>query len=216
MGTRGTPSFHTSRLKLLQNPQTNQPPSITGEQSKEICGRSARPPNPFSAPPPSPATREDSADLTQRQQQKERREQPAMAMVASTSIAYHKPRLSVVCRKKDRDRELEREKEHKHPFKVVEITPPPRCLGVRCFPTNIHCGESVTIEGQAYTVSAVTHRYQLRKGRYEPSEKRLDVLSTGRYILNLYLDSLLDKPRTHARIWSDTLCVHGDHLMGNM
>ncbi|KAM3368149.1 hypothetical protein ACQJBY_016604 [Aegilops geniculata] len=125
-----------------------------------------------------------------------------MAMVASTSIAYHKPRLSVVCRKKDRDRELEREKEHKHPFKVVEITPPPRCLGVRCFPTvsahdrrvpNIHCGESVTIEGQAYTVSAVTHRYQLRKGRYEPSEKRLDVLSTGRYILNLYLDSLLDK-----------------------
>ena len=58
---------------------------------------------------------------------------------------------------------------------------------------NIHCGESVTIEGQAYTVSAVTHRYQLRKGRYEPSEKRLDVLSTGRYILNLYLDSLLDK-----------------------
>ncbi|KAM0873177.1 hypothetical protein ACQ4PT_038219 [Festuca glaucescens] len=118
-----------------------------------------------------------------------------MAMVASTSIVYHKPRLAVVCRKKDRpDRELEREKkDHKCPFKVVEITPPPRCLGVRCFPTNIHCGESVTIEGQAYTVSAVTHRYQLRKGRYEPSEKRLDVLSTGRYILNLYFESLLDK-----------------------
>ena len=58
---------------------------------------------------------------------------------------------------------------------------------------NIHCGEGVTIEGQAYTVSAVTHRYQLRKGRYEPSEKRLDVLSTGRYILNLYLQNLLDQ-----------------------
>lgn len=43
----------------------------------------------------------------------------------------------MVCRKnKDgRDREREKEKEHKHPFKVVEITPPPRCLGVRCFPT---------------------------------------------------------------------------------
>ncbi|XP_006652426.1 uncharacterized protein LOC102703482 [Oryza brachyantha] len=120
------------------------------------------------------------------------------AMVASTaatssSFSYHKPRFAVECRKKDRDREREREKEHKYPFKVVEITPPPRCLGVRCFPTNIHCGESVTIEGQAYTVSAVTHRYQLRKGRYEPSEKRLDVLSTGRYLLNLYLDGLLDK-----------------------
>ncbi|BAF15034.1 uncharacterized protein [Oryza sativa Japonica Group] len=122
------------------------------------------------------------------------------AMVASTatSFSYHKPRFAVECRKKDRDRDRdrerpEREKEHKYPFKVVEITPPPRCLGVRCFPTNIHCGESVTIEGQAYTVSAVTHRYQLRKGRYEPSEKRLDVLSTGRYLLNLYLDGLLDK-----------------------
>jgi len=48
------------------------------------------------------------------------------------------PRFAVVCRKnKDgRDRERERDsKEHKHPFKVVEITPPPRCLGVRCFPT---------------------------------------------------------------------------------
>ena len=122
------------------------------------------------------------------------------AMVASTatSFSYHKPRFAVECRKKDRDRDRdrerpEREKEHKYPFEVVEITPPPRCLGVRCFPTNIHCGESVTIEGQAYTVSAVTHRYQLRKGRYEPSEKRLDVLSTGRYLLNLYLDGLLDK-----------------------
>jgi len=114
-----------------------------------------------------------------------------MAMVASTSFTYHKPPLAVVCRKNKDGRD--KEKEHKHPFKVVEITPPPRCLGVRCFPTNIHCGESVTIEGQAYTVSAVTHRYQLRKGRYEPSEKRLDVLSTGRYILNLYLQNLLDQ-----------------------
>lgn len=51
----------------------------------------------------------------------------------------------------------------------------------------------MTIEGQAYTISAVTHRYQLRKGKYEPSEKRLDVLSTGRYILNLYLESLLEQ-----------------------
>lgn len=58
---------------------------------------------------------------------------------------------------------------------------------------NLQCGESVTIEGQAYTISAVTHRYQLRKGKYEPSEKRLDVLSTGRYILNLYLDNLFEQ-----------------------
>nr|KYP41684.1 hypothetical protein KK1_036934 [Cajanus cajan] len=59
--------------------------------------------------------------------------------------------------------------------------------------SNLQCGESVTIEGQAYTISAVTHRYQLRKGKYEPSEKRLDVLSTGRYLVNLYLENLLEQ-----------------------
>lgn len=58
---------------------------------------------------------------------------------------------------------------------------------------NLQCGESVTIEGQAYTISAVTHRYQLRKGKYEPGEKRLDVLSSSRYILNLYLENLLEQ-----------------------
>lgn len=68
---------------------------------------------------------------------------------------------------------------------------------------NLQCGESVTIEGQAYTISAVTHRYQLRKGKYEPSEKRLDVLSTGRYILNLYLDNLYEQS------WHLFSSVHG-------
>ncbi|KAG4938468.1 hypothetical protein AAZX31_16G066200 [Glycine max] len=92
-------------------------------------------------------------------------------------------------RKRDRDRE----RGSILPYKVVEITPPPKSLGVRCLPPNLQCGESVTIEGQAYTISAVTHRYQLRKGKYEPSEKRLDVLSTGRYLVNLYLENLLEQ-----------------------
>ncbi|XP_057992076.1 uncharacterized protein LOC110641329 isoform X3 [Hevea brasiliensis] len=98
------------------------------------------------------------------------------------------PVLHLSCRKK------ERERDHIHPYKVIEITPPPKNLGIRCFPPqNLQCGESVTIEGQAYTIAAVTHRYQLRKGKYESSEKRLDVLSTGRYILNLYLENLLEQ-----------------------
>ncbi|XP_042026321.1 uncharacterized protein LOC121773512 isoform X1 [Salvia splendens] len=86
-----------------------------------------------------------------------------------------------------------REKENNSPYKVIVITPPPKSLGVRCFPPNLQCGESVTIEGQTYTISAVTHRYQLRKGKYEPSEKRLDVLSTGRYLVNLYFETLLQQ-----------------------
>lgn len=108
-----------------------------------------------------------------------------MAMVLN--FPAYKKGHQIFCRKKERDRD------QIHPYKVMEITPPPRNLGVRCLPTNLQCGESVTIEGKTYTISAVTHRYQLRKGKYEPSEKRLDVLSTGRYILNLYLENLLEQ-----------------------
>ncbi|KAI3452478.1 hypothetical protein Pfo_009142 [Paulownia fortunei] len=113
-----------------------------------------------------------------------------MATVSSFStLRKHKQLPQVFCRKKEK----ERGGQNNYPYKVIEITPPPKNLGIRCFPSNLQCGESVTIEGQAYTISAVTHRYQLRKGKYEPSEKRLDVLSTGRYILNLYLESLLEQ-----------------------
>ncbi|KAK1369727.1 Na(+)-translocating NADH-quinone reductasesubunit F [Heracleum sosnowskyi] len=108
-----------------------------------------------------------------------------MAMLSKIP-AYRKVQ-QIWCRKKEGDRD------DIHPYKVMEITPPPRNLGVRCLPPNLQCGESVTIEGKTYTISAVTHRYQLRKGKYQPSEKRLDVLSTGRYILNLYFDNLLQQ-----------------------
>ncbi|CAN1272921.1 hypothetical protein LINPERPRIM_LOCUS14782 [Linum perenne] len=111
-----------------------------------------------------------------------------MAMASWCHFSAYKktPSLRILCRKKERDH-------HILPYKVIEITPPPKDLGIRCLSPNLQCGESVTIEGQAYTVSAVTHRYQLRKGKYEPSEKRLDVLSTGRYMLNLYLENLLEQ-----------------------
>ncbi|KAL3629154.1 hypothetical protein CASFOL_026376 [Castilleja foliolosa] len=109
-----------------------------------------------------------------------------MTMISSFSTLRKMPQIT--CRKKERGGQ------NNYPYKVTEITPPPKSLGTRCFPSsNLQCGESVTIEGQAYTISAVTHRYQLRKGKYEPREKRLDVLSTGRYILNLYLESLLEQ-----------------------
>ncbi|XP_010528223.1 PREDICTED: uncharacterized protein LOC104805368 isoform X2 [Tarenaya hassleriana] len=112
-----------------------------------------------------------------------------MASLASNLICCRKvERWQIVCRKKERGRDHHHQSNH--PYKVIEITPPPKCLGVRCLP---HCGENVMIEGQTYTISAVTHRYKLRKGKYEPSEKRLDVLSAGRYVLNLYLDNLLQK-----------------------
>ncbi|KAL7140727.1 hypothetical protein ABFS83_08G007500 [Erythranthe nasuta] len=107
------------------------------------------------------------------------------ATVSSFPTLRKRQSPQIVCRKKD--------KEKGDPYKVIEITPPPKNLGIRCFPSNLQCGESVTIEGKAYTISAVTLRYQLRRGKYEPRDKRLDVLSTGRYILNLYFDSLLQQ-----------------------
>ncbi|XP_062151461.1 uncharacterized protein LOC133859899 [Alnus glutinosa] len=82
-----------------------------------------------------------------------------MAMVSwNSAINSERPALQVFCRKKERNRD------NYHPYKVIEITPPPKSLGIRCFPSNLQCGESVTIEDQTYTISAVTHRYQLRKG----------------------------------------------------
>lgn len=38
----------------------------------------------------------------------------------------------MMCRKKDRDRI--RDRDQHYPYQVVEITPPPRNLGVRCLP----------------------------------------------------------------------------------
>ncbi|KAJ4902504.1 Uncharacterized protein Rs2_16455 [Raphanus sativus] len=111
-------------------------------------------------------------------------------LVASNIVCIGKVerRLKIDCRKKEKGG---RDHQSISPYKVIEITPPPKSLGVRCLPHNLQCGENVMIEGQTYTISAVTHRYQLRKGKYEPSERRLDVLSAARYVLNLYFDNLL-------------------------
>ncbi|KAG7548673.1 hypothetical protein ISN44_As12g038440 [Arabidopsis suecica] len=113
-----------------------------------------------------------------------------MATLASNVVCIGKVgggRLEINCRKKEKGRD----QSNYPPYKVIEITPPPKSLGIRCLPHNLQCGENVMIEGQTYTISAVTHRYQLRKGKYEPSERRLDVLSAARYVLNLYFDNLL-------------------------
>ncbi|TQE03033.1 hypothetical protein C1H46_011397 [Malus baccata] len=88
-----------------------------------------------------------------------------MAMVSSNLGFSPRPKLlQVSCRKREKNRD------NYDPYKVIEITPPPKSLGVRCFPSNLHCGDSVTIEGQTYTISAVTHRYQLRKGKFYVAE----------------------------------------------
>eukprot|EP00897_Mesotaenium_endlicherianum_P006016 jgi/Mesen1/5442/ME000271S04463 len=97
--------------------------------------------------------------------------------------------LLVVCKRMKGERE--REKDQADPYVVTVVTPPPKHLGVHCLPPNMQCGETVEVKGDMYVISGVTYRYQLRKGKYEPSQRRLEVQSTGRYFLNMYLDSLM-------------------------
>ncbi|CAK9230368.1 unnamed protein product [Sphagnum jensenii] len=101
-------------------------------------------------------------------------------------LAQPKP-VEVICKKRERG-----ERESPLLYHVTVVSPPPRHLGIHSLPPNTQCGETVEVKGELYVVSGVTYRYQLRRGKYEPRQKRLDVQSTGRYFLNLYLDNLLE------------------------
>lgn len=96
-----------------------------------------------------------------------------------------------MCKRLRPDRD--RDRESPHPYVITIVTPPPKNLGIHCLPPNTQCGETVEVKGEPYIVSGVTYRYQLRKGRYEPSQKRLEVQKTGRYLLNMFLDELMEK-----------------------
>lgn len=60
---------------------------------------------------------------------------------------------------------------------------------------NVHCGETLTVEDEFYVVSGVSYRYKLHRGRYDSNhrESTLEVQQTSRYVLNTYLDQLLEK-----------------------
>lgn len=111
--------------------------------------------------------------------------------IGSVDLKHCRPsyRSLVVKSRRYKDRDREREA---LPYVVTVITPPPRPLGVHHLPPNMQCGETVEVKGEPFIVSSVTYRYQLRRGRYEPSQKRLEVQTTGRYLVNLFLDNLLD------------------------
>ncbi|KAJ6866654.1 hypothetical protein NC652_038029 [Populus alba x Populus x berolinensis] len=69
-----------------------------------------------------------------------------MTMASWNVGAYQKtPALDVTCRKKERDRG------RSHPYKVIEITPPPKNLGIRCFPP-------VSFSFSSFVSSNIEHR----------------------------------------------------------
>lgn len=114
----------------------------------------------------------------------------AVLLTSDLQVQLHNSKtpkcLQITCKKRDKgDRDF-------CSYHVTLITPPPRNLGIHCLPPNTQCGETVTVKGEPYIVSGVTYRYQLKRGKYEPCQTRLDVLSTGRYLVNLYLKNLYD------------------------
>ncbi|XP_020960705.1 uncharacterized protein LOC107605247 isoform X5 [Arachis ipaensis] len=70
----------------------------------------------------------------------------AMASWNSSLGSYQKQTMAfeISCRKRDRERD--RERGSIHPYKVVEITPPPKCLGVRCLPPFLQKKKSCAVQ----------------------------------------------------------------------
>ncbi|KAJ0888103.1 hypothetical protein HanRHA438_Chr09g0398281 [Helianthus annuus] len=50
-------------------------------------------------------------------------------MAMASQIPTFRKAQMIVCRKKEKGRD------QNYPYKVIEITPPPRNLGIRCFPS---------------------------------------------------------------------------------
>jgi hypothetical protein len=76
-------------------------------------------------------------------------------------------------------------------FEISVATPPPRSLGIYALPPLTHNGEEIEVEGAGYVVTSVVVQFKLRQGKYVREHNKLEVLPTGRWLLNLQLESLL-------------------------
>ncbi|KAG1680431.1 hypothetical protein FOA52_015524 [Chlamydomonas sp. UWO 241] len=76
-------------------------------------------------------------------------------------------------------------------FEIQVVAPPPRSLGIFALPPLTHNGEMIEVDGDGYVVTATVFQFKLQKGKYVRDHNRLDVLPTGRWLLNQQLESLL-------------------------
>lgn len=76
-------------------------------------------------------------------------------------------------------------------FEISVVTPPPRSLGIYALPPLTHNGEMIEVDGSGYVVTSVIVQFKLLKGKYVRDHNRLEVLPTGRWLLNQQLESLL-------------------------
>jgi len=78
-------------------------------------------------------------------------------------------------------------------FEVRVLSPPPRSLGIHSLPPNTHCGETIEVDGEWYIVAKLVCQYKLHGGRYVRDHHRLDVERSERWVMNRYLEGLLEK-----------------------
>jgi hypothetical protein len=76
----------------------------------------------------------------------------------------------------------------------VDASPPPRSLGEHPLPPDTHNGDRIEAAGGAWVVQRTALHYRLVRGRYVRSAARLDVVSAGRFLVERYLDGLMDLP----------------------
>lgn len=79
-------------------------------------------------------------------------------------------------------------------YSLRRFTPPQDDLGLCSLPhPNVQNGDSFEHDDRAWIVQRVSAHYALRKGRYKKVETRLHVVETGRWLVNQYLEGLLER-----------------------
>ena len=77
-------------------------------------------------------------------------------------------------------------------FDVLVATPPPRSLGAHPLPPDTHNGDRIEVEGEgAFVVRGVVLNYRLVGGRYVKAGATLEVASQGRFLVEKFLEGLV-------------------------
>jgi hypothetical protein len=77
-------------------------------------------------------------------------------------------------------------------FEIVDASPPPRSLGEHPLPPDTHNGDRIEAAGSAWVVQRTALHYRLVKGKYVKSAARVEVVNAGRFLVERYLDGLMD------------------------
>ncbi len=79
-------------------------------------------------------------------------------------------------------------------YELRRYTPPQEDLGMVVLPqSNLQNGDVFELAGRQWVVQKVSAHYVLRKGRYRKELTRLHVVESSRWLLNSFLDQLLEK-----------------------